>query len=184
MNNIKNICQYADEEARRRSRAGDARQLQQYRTDFDSDPANGGSKGYDVNFRLRVLEYADMHTVKEAAEAYGVSKSTIYSWYKRLHPYRMTGNGRRTKLVERDQVLLSLCVFMYPTANADEICAFIVANGGKVYERYAVYKRLSELNITRKRGSIEAYEGYSEENMLKERRFFGLPPPLGIQGVS
>ena len=183
MNNIRTICNAADaEEARCRSKAGEVRQLQQYRTNVGSNPARGGSTGYDVKHRLHVLAYADGHGVKAASRVFGIGTLTIYRWYERLHPYWQTGNAGRQKLVGYDQMLLSLAVFIYPTACADEICAFIVANGGAVYERYAIYKRLKELNLLRKKASIEAHEGYSEENIQREFTFWNLPAPLGVWG--
>ena len=173
----------ADEEARRRSKAGQERQLRQWRTDFSTDPARGGSKGYKMKYRLLVLGFADEHGVKEASDLFNVSRSSIYNWYVRLHPFRRTGNGERTKLVGRDQLLLALGVYIYPLACADELCAFIVANGGEVYERFAIYKRLKEMEITRKKGSIEAFEGYSDANLNREFSFFNSPPRAGVQGV-
>ena len=83
----------AGEEARRRSKAGQARQLRQWRTDFEANPARGGSKGYQIKYRLLVLGFADEHGVKEASDAFNVSKSSIYNWYERLHPFWQTGNG-------------------------------------------------------------------------------------------
>ena len=88
-----------------------------------------------MKYRLLVLGFADEHGVKEASDVFNVSRSSIYKWYVRLHPFRRTGNGERTKLVGRDQLLLALGVYIYPLACADELCAFIVANGGEVYER-------------------------------------------------
>ena len=55
----------ADEEARRRSKAGQERQLRQWRTDFSTDPARGGSQGYEMKYRLLVLGFADEHGVKK-----------------------------------------------------------------------------------------------------------------------
>ena len=130
-----------------------------------------------------MLGFADEHGVKEASDVFNVSRASIYKWYERLHPFRQTGNGERTKLVGRDQLLLALGVYIYPLACADELCAFIVANGGEVYERFAIYKRLKEMEISRKKGSIEAFEGHSDANLNREYSFFNRPPRAGVQGV-
>ena len=41
-----------------------------------------------VQFRLRVIKFADQHSVKAACEAFDVSRSTIYLWKKKLREAR------------------------------------------------------------------------------------------------
>jgi hypothetical protein len=57
----------------------------------------------------------------------------------------MTGNRDRTVLTGVDPLLMSTFLFAYPHTTADEICAFIVNNGGDVYNRDAIYKRLKDI---------------------------------------
>ena len=182
-NNNNNNRAAADNFAHAESKAGRERQLQMDRTDIRPAPSRGGSTGYEVDERLTVLRYADEHGVAAAAEVHRPSAATIYRWYERLQPYRQTGNKDREDLVGWDQALLSMAVFIYPTASADQIAAFIVDNGGKVYERYTIYKRLAELELSRKKSSLEAYEGHTPVNMLREQVFFNSPPRDGVRGV-
>ena len=94
-------------------------------------------------------------------------------------PYRMSGGIPRQQLTGHDQLLLSICLFIYPDATADEIATFIVANGGSIYERPVITKRCSGLQLSRKRSSKESYLAYSESLMRRLRWFQTLPPPLG-----
>ena len=95
----------------------------------------------------------------------------------------MTGGQQRANLCGMDQMLLSICLFIYPDAGSDEICAFIVANGGMIYSRQDISKRCSELDLTRKRSSQEAYKANTDENIAKALWFVSLPPPLGVLNV-
>ena len=44
--------------------------------------------------------------------------------------------------------------------------------------------RLAELDITRKRGSTEAYQAFPPRNILKRRIFWEEPLPFGVHGVA
>ena len=57
----------------------------------------------------------------------------------------MSGGKARTQLTGNDQLLLSICLFIYSDATADEITAFIYANGGDIYERPVITMRCNEL---------------------------------------
>jgi transposase len=73
--------------------------------------------------------------------------------------------------------------YIYPSATADELACFIISNGGNVYERQTIYKRLSELGITRKRASYESYDAFSTRNLIKAELFWTQPPQLGIKNI-
>ena len=92
----------------------------------------------------------------------------------------MTGGVEKEVLTGYDQLLLVICLYIYPNALADEICTFIVANGGDVYSRQVVTSRCTELNITRKRVSKEAYDAFSPLALQKLECFRTRPPPLGV----
>jgi len=80
-------------------------------------------------------------------------------------PYRMTGGKPRDELVGADQLLLSIALYIYPNASADELCVFVVVNGGQVYSRQQISKRCSELVITRKCFSREAYDTFLADSI-------------------
>ena len=80
-------------------------------------------------------------------------------------------------------MLLSICLFIYPDAQANKICSFIIANGGVTYARQEISKRCTELNLTRKRSSHEAYRANNPANIAKVLWFVSLPPPLGVSDI-
>jgi hypothetical protein len=95
----------------------------------------------------------------------------------------MTGNKDRAKLVGMDLILLVVFYTIWPCGSADEACTFIYNNGGDIYERPDISKRLKELDYSRKISSTEAYQAFTPINMLKCDLFFSQPPPLGIVTV-
>jgi transposase len=166
--------------AETRSKAGQARQLKKNRTDNAVHPGKGGSEGYQIWYREDVVHYSNHFGVPATVEVYDVSTATVYRWRQRLMPYRKTGNKPREVLTGPDQLLLAMGVFIYPTATADKLAAFIINNGGAAYDRYEIYKRLKELGITWKKGSIESYDAYSLRNIAKAQVFWNNPPPMGV----
>ena len=45
----------------------------------------------------------------------------------------MSGGTQRESLTGADQLLLSICLFIYPAVESDEIAIFIHANEGDIY---------------------------------------------------
>ena len=67
---------------------------------------------------------------------------------------------------------------------ADERAAFIVANGGgQAYSRQDLYRRCSELNITRKQVVLQSKKAYTARNVLRNDLFWSERPRMGIAGV-
>ena len=152
----------ADNRAVTRSARGLDRELLQDRSLNYPHPRNGGSRGYPLWQRIRALDMMWGYNDYElAANAIGCHPISVRRWEQRITPFRMTGNRQRQRITAADQLLLSICLFIYPEANLDQICIFIVANGGDVYTRPTVSKRCKELGLSRKRSSREAYEAYS-----------------------
>lgn len=166
-----------------RSRAGLRRELQVQRTDVPPDPSRGGARGYPTWLRLRILASAANNGLDQAALDWGVSSSSIYRWQQRLHPFRMAGGSTKESLVGFDQLLLSICIFIYPSATVDEIATFIVVNGGSVYSREQITTRCNDLEMTRKRCSKEAFQAFSFRTQQRVRWFQTLPPPLGVRNI-
>ena len=173
----------ANKRAQHRSALGLSRELQQDRTDHPSSPSRGGSRGYPLWLRLRVLDAAHAVGVEQASDQYGVSTASIYRWQERVTPYRMTGGEERAELISYDLLLLTIVVTIFPCATLDEIATFILANGGEVYSNPQISERLKELQITRKRCAKEAYDAFSERTQRRVRWFMTLPPPLGVYRV-
>ena len=87
-------------------------------------------------------------------------EKTLRNWAARPNPFEMTGGTERHKLVGQDQFLMVFFISVYPDADADEVATYIVNNGGGVYDRQTISKRLQELEFTRKRASTEAYQAF------------------------
>ncbi len=174
----------ADLHAKQLSLAGLKRDLQQYRTKNPSDPSRGGSSGYPLWLRVRVMHHVYAFGIDNTFENYSISRSTLYRWNECLFPRRQTGNKQREVLSGRDQLLLSIALFQKPTSTTDDLALFIFSNGGRIYSRQAICKRLKELNVSRKRASIETYAAYSDFNLMKAFWFWNEPIPLGIVGVQ
>ena len=82
-------------------------------------------------------------------------------------PYRMCGGKNKVPLTAADQLFLSICLYIYPSASSDELCIFIIVNGGEVYTQQHVTRRFLELGITRKRLLSEACYTFSEALIRK-----------------
>ena len=54
---------------------------------------------------------------------------------------------------------------IHPTANQDKCAAFIFNEGGGLYSRQTISKRMNEFGFLKKIGSIEAYQAYTAENI-------------------
>jgi len=89
----------------------------------------------------------------------------------------MSDGIERKGIVGMDQLLLAIALYIYPTATSDEICAFIVANGGSVYSLQIILDRCKELELTKKRCSKDFYDYFSESTMRK-LRWYQTPPLL------
>ena len=168
----------------KRSQAGYSRTLKVPRTNNASHPGRGGSHGYPLWIRIIIVNHAVVHGAQEATEIFNVSLRSIQRWRQRITPYRQTGGKRRVCMTGTDLMLLTICLFFYPRATADEIAAFIVSNGGDIYSRQTIYKRCKELKLGMKRGSLEAYQAFTPANQLRAEMFWNDNLPLGVADVS
>ena len=73
----------------------------------------------------------------------------------------------------------------YPTAQADEVIAFIAnhASRPRIYSRGDISKREIELGFTRKRGSTEANQAELPINRIKRHNFWHMTYPYGVIGT-
>ena len=174
----------SDKSAKARADAGVSRDLQTFRSFHLRDPRRAGSHGYPVWFRIRVIEHVFSHGINDAHRNWNVSKKSIRRWLRRLIPYQQYGNHEKQVIVGRDQILLSICLHIYPRAKDDEIAAFIFSNGGNIYSRKDISRRCKELKLTRKRASLEASNAYTLRNSIRTRQFWTMGPRVGVYGVQ
>ena len=151
-----------------RSARGLERELQQERTQNPHHPRFGGTRGYPVWQRsLTIWCFNQYQNYERAANVIGCHPVSVRRWENRLIPFRMTGGIQKSSITDADQLLLSICIFIYPDATSDDICTFIIANGGQVYSRKIVSRRCSEMGLSRKRSSREAYAAFSAASLRK-----------------
>ena len=162
----------ADLEAQARAELGFSRQLEQTRQVAPS-PRFGGA-GYPVWYRDQQLQRFN------AGDEIDVSMRSINRWAHRLEPFRQTGNGPRTSIVGVD--LLSLVTYLtaWPDATIDEMAAFIYNEGGDLYSRQTISRRLGEMEITKKRASTEGYQTQRPDVQFCVWSFWNCPLPLGV----
>ena len=121
----------ADTRAITRSKLGLARERQRFRTSHYPNPARGGTRGYPLWLRTKAINALEReHNYLSTARTAGCSTSSVRRWERRIMPYRMTGRRQREQLTGGDQLLLSLCLIIYPDASTDEIVIFIHSSGG------------------------------------------------------
>ena len=140
----------ADLVARARAELGFSRQLEQPRRVAPSPHFGGG--GYSVWYRNQQLASFN------AGDAIDVSFASIYRWNLRPEPFCQTGNGSRTSIIGADLLSLVTYITAWPDATLDEMAAFIYNEGGDLYSRQTISRRLGELNITKKMASTEGYQ--------------------------
>ena len=139
-------------------------------------PSVGGTRGYPVF--VREIEITQAQAGLDPIVA---SQRSISRWMtERLIPYRMTGNKNQSKLVGSDSLLLAIFLVIHPKAHLDEIATFIYNEGGGLYSRQDMSKRLKALKVTCKVGSTEAYQAFLPHDIWRCDMFWSRSPPLGI----
>ena len=173
----------ANRRAAARSAAGMTRELQVQRDDNTPHPSRGGSRGYPLWYRRFVLDQVNQHGMG-LVDGLDVSETSVCRWINRDQPYRMTGGKPREQLIGKDLLLMSIFLYIYPDATADETCAFIFNNGGELYSRQAISKRMKDVGMSKKVTSTEAYQAFLPVNVRKAELFWSRSPPLGVVGVQ
>ena len=142
--------------AHARSARGLERELTQTRTQNPPHPRRGGTKGYPLWQRAKSVRAFNRSLDYDfAAGIIGCHPVSVRRWENRITPHRMTGGIQKTRITDADQLLLSICICIYPDASSDDICIFIIANNGVVYSRQIVSQRFSEMGLSRKKSSRE-----------------------------
>ena len=116
-----------------RSRLGLVRETQRFRTGHYPNPARGVTRGYPLWLRTKSLNLFETHgSYRVAAHISGCNTSSLRRWIRRILPSKMSGNRQREHLTGPDQLLLSICIYIFPAASLDEIAIFIHSNGGDI----------------------------------------------------
>ena len=172
------------EDALSRRNAGLHRQQESLRTNNTSHPSFGGSHGYPLWLRRDILFWEARNGIDFVVNHFDIGRATVFRWKNRVEPLNQTGNKEKEVLTGFDQFLLVIGLFIYPRANNDEFSTFIAVNGGTVeLSRQSISQRMTELEITRKRTSLEAFDAYTPLNRQRCFNFFNEGPHVGISGV-
>jgi hypothetical protein len=169
--------------SKRRAHEGQSLETHVPRDTFASDPSRGGSAGYPLWYRLVCIQKVTQAGLNQAVQEHLPCRRTLQNWMDRIHPYEQKG-GQSRQLIGRDQLLLAIYMTAYPDAEIEECAAYILNNGGGLHSTSTIRRRMQELRLTRKRASIEAFQAFLPRNILRRDQFFGLPPPLGVNGIE
>jgi hypothetical protein len=79
-----------------------------------------------------------------------------------------------------DMIHLVTVIIAHSNATQDKMSAFIYNEGGKLYSKQRISEHFSNLEITKKKASIEAFQASDEEVQFRVFTFWNYPPPLEI----
>jgi hypothetical protein len=82
----------------------------------------------------------------------------------------------REQVVGVDMINLVTFLRAWPEATLDEMAVFLYNEGGPLYSKKRLSERLTELEITKKRASTEAYQAQREDVQVRVWSFFNCPP--------
>ena len=144
------------------------------------DPSRGGSRGYPVWYRSRMIKMWEMG--QDVPE--GLTRS-IRRWKKRLIPYEITGNKATQGLPGHHRFLPTIFNKIYPQASNDQCAVFIACHShdNAVFTGREISKALVDMDMTRKRASTTAYQAFTPQNLRLHHRFWTYPSPAGINGT-
>jgi hypothetical protein len=137
-------------------------------------PSNGGSAGYPIWYRREQLQKWN------EGEPTDVSQASLYRWADCPHPFRWTGGQPRTTIVGVDMIHLVTFLVAHPDLTQDKMAAFVFNEGGMLVSKQRNSKHLDDLEITKKKASIEAFQALSAEVQFRVFTYWNCPPPFGI----
>jgi hypothetical protein len=137
-------------------------------------PSNGGSAEYPVWYCREQLRKWNK------GEPTDVSQASLYCWADHPHLFRQTGGRARTTVVGVDMIHLVTFLVAHPDSTQDEMAAFVYNEGGALYSKQRISEHLDDLEITKKKASIEAFQSSSAEVQFRVFTYWNCPPPLGI----
>jgi transposase len=101
---------------------------------------------YSVDFKKKVMEFAETHTVRETSETFKISTWTVSTWRKQL---RDTGNLDHYPIVRKPRKLNYEKLIEYVNANPDKYLREIAEEFN--VSQSAIGKTLRKLKITSKK---------------------------------
>ncbi len=107
-------------------------------------------------------------------------QASLYRWADHPHPFHQTGGQARTIIVGMDMIHLVTFLVAHPDLTQDKMAAFVYNEGGTLYSKQRISKHLNNLEITKKKASIEAFQASSAEVQFRVFTYWNCPPPLGI----
>jgi hypothetical protein len=79
-----------------------------------------------------------------------------------------------------DMIHLVTFLIAHPDSTQDEMAAFVYNKGGALYSKQRNSKHLKDLEITKKKASIKAFQASSAEVQFTVFTYWNCAPPLGI----
>jgi hypothetical protein len=152
------------------------RQLEQH-CRVSPPPSNGGSAGYPIWYRREQLRKWN------EGEPTDFSQASLYHWADRPHPFRQTGGRPRTTIVGVDMIHLFTFLVAHPNSTQDQMVAFVYNKDGTLYLKQRISEHLDDLEITKKKASIDATQDSSAEVQFRVFTYWNCHPPLGIFDV-
>ncbi len=78
--------------------------------------------------------------------------------------------------------MIHLVTFLvaHPDSTQDEMAAFVYNEGGALYSKQRISEHLDDLEITKKKACIEAFQASSAEVQFRVFTYWNCPPPPGI----
>ncbi len=107
-------------------------------------------------------------------------QASLYRWADHPHSFRQTGGRARTTIVDVDMIHLVTFLIAHPGLTQDEMVAFVYNKGGTLYSKQRISEHLDNLEITKKKASIEAFHALRSEVQFRVFTHWNCPPPLGI----
>ncbi len=95
----------------------------------------------------------------------------------------MNGNHDCNVIVGNHMTLIVTFLIACPDSVADKITAFLYNRTGPLYCNQSIYRRIKELQIMKKKASIDAYQHLSEHVQFCVWAFWNCLPGLGIVGI-
>ena len=123
----------ADEHSDARARLGLSRETELTRKSLP-DPSIGGTRGYQVPDREWQL------VMSRAGHVVKASDISLWRWDRRILPFRMTGNKQREGVMGISQLLLVVCITIWPTATHNDIAHFVYREGGGLLKNPVISK--------------------------------------------
>jgi len=145
----------ANTQSNARAANGYIREVETSRTYIPCNPGRGGSRVYPMWQHHRALHALLLHNDYDiAATSIGCSPISVRRWFNRSQPYRMAGAVQTNNLCGYDPLLLTMCLYIYPTTFSDEIASFILANGSGICSCQDIPKRC-KATTNRKEGVLK-----------------------------